>query len=252
MSSSRDYTIIRTNKTQEQCQKEMSYPYWYINSEYETRYLLDNIRKHILTEKKEDRADAGDFPRNIQEHFWVECGERDERPWISCGQLTNGAYFFYTGSCDYTGFDCQGGMRLWLSTSWNNIVDHAMTEGDYEQYRRQNEPQEEEEDHQEEDHQEEEYEDRGTCAHCHQEAATMTNDLTDEEGDLCADCFWDIDAEMKRMRRQDPGWRYSRVYSACKVLLNMDEAESRAKAKEEVLKMEGGSWWLTKNILEVS
>jgi hypothetical protein len=243
MSSSRDYTIVRTNKTQEKCRQEMGYPYAYINDEYETRYLLDNIRRPILAEKEEDRAEAGDFPNNIQEHFWVECGERDGQPWISCGQLTNGAYFFYTGSCDYTGFDCQGGMSLWLSTSWNNIVDHAMTEGIYEQYRRQNEPREEEE---------EEYEDRGICGHCHEEPATMPNDVSDVEGDLCADCFWDLDAEMKRMKRQDPGWRYSRVYSACKVLLNMGEAEARIKAKEEVLKMEGGSWWLAKNIPEPS
>ncbi len=226
----------------------MSYPYGYINDEYETRYNLENIRRHIFIEKKEESAEVGDFPKNIRRHFWVSCGERDERPWISCGQLNNDAYFFYTGSCDYTGFDCQGGMRLYVSKKWENIVDHAMTQGDYEEYKGIDSPAEDE--HQDEEYQEE-GEERGICVHCKEVPATMTNDLTDDDGDLCADCFWDLDAEMKQKQRSDPGWRYSRVYSTCKELLNLSEAEAREKARESVMQMEGGSWWLAKNILSI-
>ncbi len=240
--ASRDYTIVYTSKTEEQCQQIMSYPYCYINDEYQTHYSLENIRRNIVTEAEAERAEVGDFPNNIRRHFWVSCGQRDERPWISCGQLDNDAYFFYTGSCDYTGFDCQGGMQLWISKKWENIVDHAMNQGDYEAYRRLDEPAEEEEDYEEE-------EDRGSCVHCREAPATMPNDLTEDDGDLCADCFWDLDAEMKQKKRSDPGWRYGRVYSACKVLLNLSEAEAREKARETVVQMQGGTEWLAKNIL---
>ena len=200
--TSRDYTIVYTTRTEDECKQIMSYPYCYINNEYETRYELENIRRPILAEKEEDRAEVGDFPSNIRRHFWVSCGQRDERPWVSCGQLDNDAYFFYTGSCDYTGFDCQGGMRLWVSKKWENIIDYAMSQGEYEQYRRLDEPAEDE--GQEEEYEEDE-EDRGICAHCKEQPATMPNDLTDEDGDFCADCFWDLDSEMKRARHLDPG-----------------------------------------------
>ncbi len=252
--ASRDYTIVYTTMTEEECKKIMVYPYSYINDEFETRYDLKNILRDIYIEKKEDRAEVGDFPKNIRRHFWVSCGERDERPWISCGQLDNDAYFFYTGSCDYTGFDCQGGMRLWVSTSWKNIIDHAMSQGEYEQYKTLYDPlndthQEEEHEEEEEEEEEEEQEDRGICVHCKEAPATMANEFTDDDGYLCADCFWDLDSELKRKRRSDPEWRYFRVYSTCKELMNLSETEAKEKARESVMQMEGGSWWLAKNIL---
>lgn len=111
----------------------MAYPYGYIGrDEYGCDYALQDILRAIVTEPV--AADVGDFPRNIQEHFWIRGGERDGDSWLSCGVLSNGNYFFYTGGCDYTGFDCQGGMNLWVSTSWQTIVDHAMSRSDYELY----------------------------------------------------------------------------------------------------------------------
>lgn len=230
--SSREYTIIHTTKTKEECLEIMAYPFGYINYEYEDRYILSNIRRPILMEGAAEMADAGDFPNNVDQFFWVVCGERDEAPWICCGLLTNGAFFLYTGSCDYTGFDCQGGMNLWVSNSWKNIVDHAMTQSMYEQYRAQNEPEEDQE-----AAVEEEAEDRGICSHCHDSPATMPNEFSDEEGDLCADCYWDIDAQIKRERRADPSWRASRVYSTAKVLLGKSEEEARAMAMAAVAEM---------------
>lgn len=107
---------------------EMQYPYGCIDEEWYC-YNLEDIRKPILVEEQE--ADAGNFPKNIQEHFWIRGGENEGDDWISCGRLTNGAFFFYTGGCDYTGFDCQGFMSLWVSNSWENIVEHAMSECEY-------------------------------------------------------------------------------------------------------------------------
>lgn len=109
-------------------EKEMEYPYSYVTPlgpsfDY---YPLEEILKPILVETPEEKADASGFPQSIQEHFWIRPGENDGDEWIACGQLKNGAYFHYQASCDYTGFDCQGGMRLWVSKSWKNILEHAM------------------------------------------------------------------------------------------------------------------------------
>jgi hypothetical protein len=115
----------------------MRYPYMYIGEEDLGSYTLKDIRRFIITET--EMADAGDFPKNITEHYWIRPGENDGDSWIACGLLNNGSYFFYTGSCDFTGFDCQGGMSLWVSQSWANIVDHAMSRANYQLYLEQTE-----------------------------------------------------------------------------------------------------------------
>jgi hypothetical protein len=217
MSSPRNYTIIRTVKSQEECQAVMDYPYTYIADEFQTHYSLDEIRRPIIVEAEGVVADAGDFPKNIQEHFWVRVGENDGDSWLSVGQLTNGNYFFYEGGCDYTGFDCSGGMSLWVSKSWENIVDHAFTEEVYQLYTQQkvNYP---------------------ICAHCDDEEATMPNDWNDD-GDLCPDCYWDLDSVKKRERRADPEWRYARSFSAAKVILGKSDEEAHQLATISAEKM---------------
>ena len=40
----------------------------------------------------------------------------------------NGKYAFYTAWCDYTGFDCQGGMKLYISSNINVLIKMAMDE----------------------------------------------------------------------------------------------------------------------------
>jgi hypothetical protein len=217
MSSPRNYTIIRTGKSQEECQAVMDYPYTYIDDEYQEHYSLDEIRRPILVEAEGVQADAGDFPKNIQEHFWVRVGENDGDSWLSVGLLTNGNYFFYEGGCDYTGFDCSGGMSLWVSKSWENIVDHAFTEEVYELYTQQKV-------------------NYLICAHCDDEAATMPNDWNDD-GDLCPDCYWDLDSAKKRERRADPEWRYDRSFSAAKVLLGKSDEEAHQLATISVQKI---------------
>ncbi len=127
---SRSYTIRKMNGV-EYLRRSMAYPYGCIGDEW-MGYRLEDIRRSIPVEG--EQADAGDFPKNIQEHFWIRPGENDGDSWMACGVLTNGNYFFYTGGCDYTGFDCQGGMSLWVSNSWQSIVDHAMSRGDYALY----------------------------------------------------------------------------------------------------------------------
>jgi hypothetical protein len=45
----------------------------------------------------------------------------------------------------------------------------------------------------------EEEEEEVVCGHCKDDRATMHNDMTDE-GRVCADCYWDLNEEMKRER----------------------------------------------------
>lgn len=109
----------------------MESPYLWVG-DTEEGYGLEDIRRPIVTE--EEAADVGDFPKNIAEHYWVRPGQNDGDSWLACGVLTNGAYFFFRGGCDLTGFGCQGGMSLWVSRSWANIVEHAMDQEEYELY----------------------------------------------------------------------------------------------------------------------
>lgn len=128
----RSSVVRKMNGVEYAAEEYMSYPYDYINDEFQENYSLENILRPIIVEP--DPPDIGNFPQNIREHFWVRGGENDGDSWMSCGELKNGVYFFFSGSCDYTGFDCQGGMKLVASTSWQNIVDHAMTQEEYDLY----------------------------------------------------------------------------------------------------------------------
>ena len=109
----------------------MEYPYDCIEDEC-CGYTIKDIQRPILVD--EELADAGDFPKNIAEHFWVSEGNNDTAPWHSIGVLTNGNYFYYTASCDYTGFDCQGEMRLFVSSSYANLIEHALDQEVYRKY----------------------------------------------------------------------------------------------------------------------
>lgn len=135
-----------------------------------------------------EQADAGDFPKNIQEHFWIAPGDS----WLSCGILDNGNYFFFT--CE------EQGMSLWVSSSWQSIVDHAMSRADYELYEQQTKvpPMIGAGEEAWPTLTEEEFwaaHPRASvtgipteCEECHDGVATM--DYMSQQ--LCADCFWDV------------------------------------------------------------
>jgi hypothetical protein len=98
-------------------------------------YGLDDIIKPLLTQSAEEAlAFAGDFPKNITQWLWSSPGQNDEEPWLLLCRLNTGAYAFYRAGCDYTGFDCQGGMELFVSKDLADVVEHGMQNYDYEQY----------------------------------------------------------------------------------------------------------------------
>jgi len=72
------------------------------------------------------------FPKNIDAIYYFEVGENDGSEWRLVGTLGEkygGQYFFfYEAGCDYTGFDCRGSMRLYLSDTFEELAKYAMTE----------------------------------------------------------------------------------------------------------------------------
>jgi hypothetical protein len=161
-------------------------------------YLLDDIVEFIMYTPEDDEANPDDFPNNIKEIFWMnEFDDRFTDGWIACGILTNGSYFLFTAWCDERdGFydTRESYMRLWITGSWANIINHAMDEEIYQKY----------------------MDETNTCILCKTEPATMGW----SEKDCCADCFWDRDAEEKRIRRADPEWQTQRAFSATNVIFN--------------------------------
>lgn len=103
-------------------------PYRWIGEDYKVSDFLRSLPMDT------DVADAGDFPRNIAEYYWIQAGERDEESWYAVGKLNNGFYFFYEAACDYTGFECQGTMDLLVSKSYANLMTYGMPEAAYRQY----------------------------------------------------------------------------------------------------------------------
>ena len=78
--------------------------------------------------------DIDGFPQNIAHYYWISEGINDEKPWLTLCRLTNGVYVFYKGECDYTGFECQGNMKLYTSKDPAVLIQMAMCESDYKNY----------------------------------------------------------------------------------------------------------------------
>lgn len=61
-------------------------------------------------------------------------GERDEEAWIVWGQLNDGRWFFATGSCDYTGWDCQAHNDGSVASTEADIIRFGMTDDERERF----------------------------------------------------------------------------------------------------------------------
>lgn len=100
----------------------LEYPFSFIvDEEYQTRYFCRGL-------PDEEPLDCGDFPNNITEYYWIHEGENDVEPWMCLCKLDNNCYCFYSASCDYTGFDCQGGMEMVISKDKENLVEMGLTD----------------------------------------------------------------------------------------------------------------------------
>lgn len=102
---------------------------------YPINSCLKNVGKWTIkahgTVRKIMKKDLLDVSKLAKVYFAQE-GENDEESWIFIAHHSDGIYVYFTASCDYTGFDCQGGGEVYYSTNletfWNYCLDtHART-----------------------------------------------------------------------------------------------------------------------------
>lgn len=113
-------------------------PFKYINASTRGKndysvYKLSSIFRPLFGQTA-SLKDAGTFPNNIKYFIWCQKGINDEKPWLLLCRLTNGKYAYFSASCDYTGFSCQGGMSLYISDTIEVLVDMAMSTREREKY----------------------------------------------------------------------------------------------------------------------
>ncbi len=124
--NNRKYKQTNPNK------EALTYPFGFIGDDEDGfDYTVKDIVKSIIIE---ETPDVGNFPHNIKEYYWIHEGSNDCEDWSACGTLTNGLYFFFVANCDYTGFDCQGEMKLYVSKSFETLCEHGMGEKYYSVY----------------------------------------------------------------------------------------------------------------------
>lgn len=113
--------------------EKFDYPFSHCNDEYFEKYNI-SIMFCPLIGQKETVQDCGLFPNNIKYFNWYKEGKNDWKPWLLLCQLDNDKYAYFRASCDYTGFDCQGGMDLYISESKDTLIQMAMNEEDRKEY----------------------------------------------------------------------------------------------------------------------
>lgn len=97
------------------------------NDGYDIRYNYSDICIAMFNEKlKSEKIDMNDvvFPRDIMKVYWYQEGINDEQPWYFVGKIkcnNKYKYIFYIGECDYTGFECQGIMKMYISKSFTPL-----------------------------------------------------------------------------------------------------------------------------------
>ena len=81
----------------------------------------DDREDHTSGLKLEDIC----FRRDLEELYFYQEGENDMAPWILIGKLKvkgKTYYFHFNASCDFTGFDCQGGGVITIESSFKNLA----------------------------------------------------------------------------------------------------------------------------------
>jgi hypothetical protein len=108
-----------------------SYPFSCISGGEEeswcATYDTDDFCTGLLGEEKDDLS-CGKFPDNIVEFYWLHEGHNDEDAWECLCKLDNGNYAYYSAWCDYTGFDCQGGMKMIVSKDLKRLFYEGLTD----------------------------------------------------------------------------------------------------------------------------
>lgn len=107
--------------------EEFKYPFSFLGTEdyeWEEIYcpLIPGERPDDLSLIDVDVEEIKFFHKNIKDVLFIRPGENDEISWQLVAKLKNNVYIFYVASCDYTGFDCRGGMRIYASYSFDFLM----------------------------------------------------------------------------------------------------------------------------------
>ena len=96
---------------------------------YDIREIYRKMFNKNLKQENID-LDKINFPANINKIYWYSEGINDEKPWDLIAKINYGKkghkYIYYTAWADYTGFDCRGGMTLYISGTLNRILKYAV------------------------------------------------------------------------------------------------------------------------------
>ena len=63
----------------------------------------------------------------LTEVYFLQEGENDEEQWIFLAKHKSGNYVYFSASCDYTGFDCQGGGEIIIDTNIKDLWQLGIT-----------------------------------------------------------------------------------------------------------------------------
>jgi hypothetical protein len=106
--------------------RSLQYPFSFINNKPLQEcgeYSLKDFCRGLVDEES---CDPENFPSNILEYYWIYDGENDGEAWYCLCKLKNSCYVFYKASCDYTGFDCQGSMIMFISKNKEKLFYEAL------------------------------------------------------------------------------------------------------------------------------
>ena len=128
--------IVRIRQQLSPDPQALEYPFVYLNE-----YRL--MPRPIIGEPYEEKR-LEDFPNCISHYYWIHEGRNDVDAWRALFQYkdknTNEyRYGFYIGECDYTGFDCQGSMDIYVANHYSVLIERAMGDADYALYLRETE-----------------------------------------------------------------------------------------------------------------
>lgn len=74
--------------------------------------------------------ELGDFPRNIQDYYWLEDGLNEEYPWCALMRLTTGLYIYVKASCAFSGFEKTGDIAIYAANHPQTLIDYGMSQED--------------------------------------------------------------------------------------------------------------------------
>lgn len=118
----------------------LQYPYEVLTSKkyYHLRdYGNVTIPKRMPEEKEEERVE--NFPSCITHYYWIYEGTASEEQWRALFKYYDvktkrERFGFFIAGCGYSGFDCCGEMKLYVSDNFPILINKALSDCDYKLY----------------------------------------------------------------------------------------------------------------------